>query len=370
MGAHTLTTPNHHKESGPSADRIREGVLSRLIQVRNRQTTFRVILGLSTILSAAIVFAVSLIAVESVSYLSPASKIPALSLLCLALVLSAIWWIARPVFSPPGLQVIARNIEESRGGLHQHLTNVLQLWDLRDRPGASRDLIEAAVKQAAQETATIDFTRSVNTTPAIRSLRRLTLSLVVGIFILQLLPGGLVAALNRLANPTQFYTRPQETHLLATPGDTILIVGDSLALSTNIDGVVPLTAALLTQAEGQSAWSSSDISIRENRATHRISNIRESFFYRWKAHDAKSGLYQVHVKPRPVVLSVTSVYRYPAYTGLGERVDTEVGDIVALKGTEVTLQIRSSRDLKSARLAFENGVTLPADISRDSAEVS
>jgi hypothetical protein len=360
---------NQDKSGGQGIDQIRERVLDRLIRVRARHTTFRVVRGLATILSASILFTVGLITVESAAYLSPLAKTVILAASCLVLAASLGWWIIRPLLRPPELQDIVHDIESSQGGLHQHLTNILQLWDLRDRPGNSRDLIDAAVRQAADKTSEIDFTRIIDTAPAVRSLRRLGLSLLMGLLMVWLLPGGSIA-FNRLSNPTTHYARPQETRLLVAPGDTVLVVGDSLALHTEIDGVVPLSAVLLTQEEGHEVWSSADIPIRDHRGTHRIANVRKSFVYQWRVHDAESELYQVLVKPRPVVLSTTALYRYPTYTGLADRVDTEGGDIVALEGTGVTLRIRSSRALRSARLSFDNEITLPADVSRDSAEAS
>jgi len=353
-----------------TTDRIREDVVTRLIQVRNRHTAFRIIRGLASLLTVSMIIGVCLLVIESVSYLSPAAKIGLLVTLSLGLVSSALWWIIRPLLRPPSLDAIVRDIERGHGGLHQHLTNILQLWTLRDLPDASRELIDAAVRQAGEKTESIDFNESVDTSHAFSGLRRLGVAVFVGQLIFQLIPGGSFAALDRLANPTQRYVRPQETSLTVAPGDTVLIVGDSLSLATEIAGVVPLDAALFTRDSEQSAWTSAKIPVRESRAVHTIANVRESFAYKWKAHDAESDPYHVLVKPRPVVLSLTTRYRYPAYTGMPERVDAEGGDILGLEGTEVTLQIRSSRMLDRAWLSFEEGTIIRGRVDTDSVEAS
>ena len=65
------------------------------------------------------------------------------------------------------------------------------------------------------------------------------------------------------------------------------------------------------------------------------------------------------VKAPPQVAELSIEYEYPAYSGMEKRVvRTVVGDLVALKGTRVSLRVDFTRETASAGLVFDNGNTL------------
>lgn len=343
----------------------RQQLIRLLERVRSRHTLMATLGGGANWLSGLVAVAVVLIGIESVAYLAPAKKTVTLLMLGLLGAVAAFVWLYRPLRRPMSLEAVARLVESAHDGLHQHLTNAVQLWDLRDAPGTSRALVDAAIRQAYETTGSLDFAAAVDTGPAKASGRRFALVCVVGLIALQLYPGHGIDALARLTDPTGRYVRPLETRLAVTPGDTVLIAGDSLHLVAEASGVVPLDALLQTREEGSANWTSIDVPVRENRAEHRLSSVRKSFTYRWRAHDATSPAHVVIARPRPVVLSLTTRYRYPAYTRLPERVDREGGDVAALVGTAVTLQARANRPLSDAWLAFENGTRVPGTVDGD-----
>jgi hypothetical protein len=367
VGAHTLTPVPTDSPAAQGTESLRSAALARLRGAQSRHTRLRVAYGLAVTASGAIALLVGLIGIESVAYLSPGAKSLVWGAAGITLIVASGGLILRPVLRPISVDALARRIENAHDGLHQHLTNMLQL---RPESGnSSSALINAAVRQAATATASIDFTEVCNTGPAIAAFRRLALVTLVGALILQLLPGESGTAFSRLVDAAGHYKRPQETLLSVLPGDTTLIEGDSLVLEVQVGGVVPLSAVLQTQEEGKSTWTSTDIPIREGHAIHQVSRIRRSFVYRWHAHDAETESYAVRARPRPAVLGVETRYRYPAYTGLAERVDLEGGDLVALEGTEVALQIRSSRPLERAGLSFSDSTAIRASVSADTANV-
>ena len=349
--------------------RTNADILHRLERARTRETRLRVWTNGSSLLTVLGCVTLLLIGLESISYLSPTAKTAILVLIGILALSGAGWGVVRPFFTPVSLEEAARRIEHRHGGLHQHLINAVQLGRERNRRGVSDQLIDAAIAQASDQTANIDFTDAFDGVAAKTSAKRLVLVLIVGALGLLLIPGPAIDALARLTHPTVQYVQPRETRLSIAPGDTMVIVDESLTLKADIEGIVPLHAILFTQEAGQDAWSSFEIPIRENRAVHEIASVRRSFAYRWQAHDADTEPNHVLARPRPVVLSLVTRYHYPAYTGLPGRTDVEGGDIAALKGTEVDLQIRSSRPLAEAWLSFEDADQIPARAERDSAFV-
>ena len=166
---------------------LRSAALARLRGAQSRHTRLRVAYGLAVTASGAIALLVGLIGIESVAYLSPGAKSLVWGAAGITLIVASGGLILRPVLRPISVDALARRIENAHDGLHQHLTNMLQL---RPESGnSSSALINAAVRQAATATASIDFTEVCNTGPAIAAFRRLALVTLVGALILQLLPG-------------------------------------------------------------------------------------------------------------------------------------------------------------------------------------
>ncbi|MBE82338.1 MAG: hypothetical protein CME21_07190 [Gemmatimonadetes bacterium] len=353
-----------------NASSSRQEVLDRLGRARTRHTLLRALAALATLATTLVIGATGVIGLESILYLSPIAKITALLAALLTCSIGIVWGLLLPLIKPQRIESTARLIESAHGGLDQHLTNAVQLWGQRQESAASKALIEAAIRQAAYATQGLDFAASIDHSQATKACRRLVLAALAGVIAIQLFPGGSLGAIERLSDPTGQYTRPRDTRIRVSPGDTTLIVGDSLTVTTSVSGIVPVGARLLLQKEDEEAWSTLEIPIREARAAHDINPVRGSFVYRWEAHDAISELYFVLAKPRPVVLSVTIRYSYPPYTRLPERIDHEGGDIATIKGTEMHLQIRSSRNLREAWLGFEDGTRLTADVSGDSAHAA
>jgi hypothetical protein len=65
----------------------------------------------------------------------------------------------------------------------------------------------------------------------------------------------------------------------------------------------------------------------------------------------------------PVIGDITLVYRYPLYTGLQPKVVyNTIGDIKALKGSEVQISALSDRSLLSAEIIFNDSVRIPLTV--------
>ena len=357
-----------HQTTGPVS--TREHLLDRLRQVRARDTRLHILATATSLIAALLLVCIILTAIESAAYLSPTIKSSLLGGVALLVAVVIGYGVCLPLWRPMDLLDISRRMEAVHPALGQHLTNAVQLRHSKDQPGVSPDLIDAAILQAAHQTDPVDLITLVDTTSAKTGGRRLGLSIVLALLATQLLPGHGVDALSRLADPTGRYARPQETHIHIAPGDTILISGDSLTIDVDIAGVVPLNAHLLIREADETDWTSTDIPVRGNAATHLTRTVRNSFSYRWRIHDAVSQDYHVLARPRPVVLDVSARYTYPTYTGLPDRTDHEGGDIAVLTGTRVTLGIRASRPLSDARLSFEQGGKVAARTHADSAEVT
>ena len=189
--------------------------------------------ALATLATTLVIGATGVIGLESILYLSPIAKITALLAALLTCSIGIVWGLLLPLIKPQRIESTARLIESAHGGLDQHLTNAVQLWGQRQESEASKALIEAAIRQAAYATQGLDFAASIDHSQATKACRRLVLAALAGVIAIQLFPGGSLGAIERLSDPTGQYTRPRDTRIRVSPGDTTLIVGDSLTVTTS-----------------------------------------------------------------------------------------------------------------------------------------
>ncbi len=97
-----------------------------------------------------------------------------------------------------------------------------------------------------------------------------------------------------------------------------------------------------------------------------------SFRYRIHAGDALSGYYNVQVVPPPTAQDVQMRYDYPAYTSLPPRIEHAAGDIQAVVGSKVTLNIRTNKPLRHAQLIVRSQIDQNSDatLSADGTEAT
>ena len=107
-----------------------------------------------------------------------------------------------------------------------------------------------------------------------------------------------------------------------------------------------------------------------------IQVAREPVQYRIMAGDAVTRKYTLEPRPRPHVLRFAKTYHYPPYTGLKSRTVTEEnGDLEALEGSNVELDLEVDQGVKEAALRVEAGETKseiilePAGLNRLHAEL-
>ena len=97
-----------------------------------------------------------------------------------------------------------------------------------------------------------------------------------------------------------------------------------------------------------------------------VSQVYESFHYRIEAGDGRSREYRVEVVKRPAIEKLNLVYTLPDYTGPAKkRIEDTKGDIAAIPGTTVTVEIQATKPLQQAKLKIKDGAEIPLDKADD-----
>ena len=168
--------------------------------------------------------------------------------------------------------------------------------------------------------------------------------------------------------PARSFRFPYRYNLVVTSGDRSVLPGESVTVEAMNYGSMRGDATLLVSTI-PGVWNR--IGVRGDGASpararnwsvyrHEFGDVREDFIYSFSAGGVRTAEHRVTVIHRPVINGMTAVLKYPPYTGAkADTLEPLAGRIVALAGTRVELEGRTSKPVRDGRLRFASGGTTP-----------
>jgi hypothetical protein len=276
---------------------------------------------------------------------------------------TALWTIYRRVVRPLIVRFadldIALRIEQRWPGLHDRLASTIQF--LRVSPGDQRygspTLREATIKQAIDETRSIDFREVIEYKPIVRAAALAAAAASLGLLLGLAAPSSSRTALRRLFLPWAGDRWPQQTHLaLAQTGTTLKIArGDSFTLSVQVrpgDRIPESAYVTYNFADGEEV-------VEPLRATEggefhgRLDTVNQPFQFSVAGGDDSSSVRDVEVKvvPPPALNRLTVRLVSPKYTGIPtQTLAAGLTSFRVLEGTKIELDAQANKPLASALL--------------------
>ena len=270
------------------------------------------------------------------------------------------------------LYEIALFVERRCPDFQQRLITTLELLP-RNNGGHSRGLMNATAASAAELAAQTELGEIVDDDGLRAHLRHL--GVVVGscLALGALLREEMIPALDRCLHPTMAYTQASATTVTALTGDLEIVKGDDAVIRFRVHGEIPPSARILSRENDQVPWQIDEIVLRSEATDtlrHVFAGVRRPLTYRIEAGDGRSQPGHINVLDPPVVQRLVVRYAFPAYTDLPERIDEISGDVRAIVGTRVDLEIVSSKTLGAAALVIDDSLRLPAQIADTRARIA
>ncbi len=161
----------------------------------------------------------------------------------------------------------------------------------------------------------------------------------------------------RVLHAVSLYAFPHTVTLEVEPGDVRIVAGEPLRIVARFDqgpngtaGVVPT----LTIADG-GGLRETEMDTAEGEFALELPAVGAGFSYRVAAGAVESPEYDVTVVHPPTIDRIDVRYRYPSFSGLDPRVETDGGDIYAPAGTDVTLEVHTSKPIRAGALVMDEG---------------
>ncbi|MFH0939887.1 MAG: DUF4175 family protein [Planctomycetota bacterium] len=284
------------------------------------------------------------------------------------------WRVIRPWQSMGGSVQTAHSIEHIYPQLEDQLSTALEYG--RDpkliSATSSPALVGALIQQTAQRSAVYDFARAIHWKAlVVATLLAFVLTLGVAIYA-KTNPRLFKATLARFMRPTAAIPAPTLTEInTVRPGDAEFPVEHSVPVEVSISGRRPETATLSVWVGEQETgrWEDRQMERGEDdlyRATLR--RLLDTTRYKVRAGDDESREFRIDVYRVPEISEFVLRLEYPAYTGRAtETLAPGVGDVRALKGATVQVELKANTDLAAGQILFKSGRAV-APISVDGAD--
>jgi len=273
------------------------------------------------------------------------------------------WCVIRQWARLGGSLHVARNVESAFPQLEEQLSTALEYGqnsELRMRT-SSPALVGALMKQAADRAEPLDFGRTIRWKP-----------FVIAALMAFVLAAGFAAyaakdrrlfgiTFARFLQPTASIAAPTLTEIRSvTPGNDEVPVENSVPVAVALDGRLPETATLSVfigdEKEGRWEDRVMDRDPADGLYKASLRRLLDTTKYKIKAGDTESTEFRIDVYKLPEITDFTLRVEHPAYTGKGtETLAPGVGDVRALKGTTVHVELKANTDLSKAKATFKSG---------------
>jgi len=296
--------------------------------------------------------------VEAVGWFDPDTRIILLYAILILAGLPVLFGLGGLVYSlvmihKPSEEYFARAVWNHDDTIRDRILDAIQLLK-RKRTGESEALRFAALQKIDSETAKLDARGYIEWKWLNKSVRFSGVLLGISLLIVILSGRSLTDAAHRLTHPGQVFIKPGTVLLQLGLADTTTIVqGDPLELAVTWKHSRPESVQfLLDQGSGiEKVLVATRDSLDTTRFTAILPHTERNMKVFARAKEVTSDTSVIRVIPRPRIARLEVKIQPPAYTGLNRRHLPEgVGDISALPGSRVEVNLESNRPLREARL--------------------
>jgi DNA-directed RNA polymerase subunit F len=152
--------------------------------------------------------------------------------------------------------------------------------------------------------------------------------------------------------------------ITVTPGDVTVRRNSDQLVTARVTGARPSKAQLFARYRNSSVWEPVTMQAEPDSGGDAafqfvFAGLPENVEYYVAAGPLVSPHYKVRVVDLPSVKEITVTYHYPSWTGLKPKTGEHSGDLRAIEGTDVEIQVVMDRSLKDGRLILDSGQMIP-----------
>ena len=336
-------------------------IITKLEKLVKKEYSLTASIGIQTSLLIAVLAFTVLVFVETLAHFSAEWRTAIIIVLSLLFIFLFAALFLLPVlkyfkiFRTTDYYKTAGKVGQHFPSIKDDLLNAMQLVSPGKEAGKySTSLIEAAFYSVFSRTKDLKFETIVNFNKAKKLLIYLS-GITLFCALLILFVPGLHAATFRIMNFNKEYITPPKFSYDVEPGNSKVTKGDNITIHVKVKGNIPKEVFLEVKNSDQTNFEKQQLYGDSLGNFHfEIPAVRNSFKYFATAENINSDVYSIEVIDRPNVRTMDVKVISPSYSKITEVEQKDNGNVTALLGSRVDLQISSTKNLKSAFLQFSD----------------
>jgi len=274
------------------------------------------------------------------------------------------------VFGKTDYDKVAKKVGEKFPEVKDELLNALQLTSLQDKNLYSSNLITASFIRTYEKVKTINFNSAIKFDKAKRLLVYVAGTSVFIVMLYLTIP-GLRAASYRLVNFNKEFVTPPKFTFEVFPGNTQVTKGQNVQIKIRVNGKKPNDVFLAVKDVDQTNFDLEKLTT-DSLGSYNFErlSIRNTFNYYATAENISSDEFKIEVIDRPIIKSLDLSINSPNYSKIPTVQQKDNGNITALLGSTVNLEISSSKELSKAKLLFGDSTSLELNTVSSKSNVS
>ncbi|MBN2411584.1 hypothetical protein JXQ31_07810 [candidate division KSB1 bacterium] len=343
-----------------------DSLLKKLKRFRSLEKRIFFYKGVCRFVAVILSIILVLLFLESIFGFPPTVKLAVIAFFLLTSAILFAVYIIKPLYfvlfrsGIPSLNDVALKVGSFYKNVDDRLANALQLFQkyYNDKK-YSKSLIEESIKTVSGSLHEKNFSELIDYKPFYASLKIVIATLAFSGLFWILLYSQLNISFIHFIYPWRDYQSGQVTfHVL--PGDTTVLSGLDVPvkvwLSDSTVNSIELYASrkspVIVQKTAQDSF------------YYTFKNVKDSLTYFVSLQDQKSKSFIISVEERPLLRSLKVNVIPPSYSKLQPyNLEENVGDISALKGTQINISALANKTLESAALHFTSGKKLDTRVN-------
>jgi hypothetical protein len=255
---------------------------------------------------------------------------------------------------------VAQFVEEQFPQLQDRLVAAVEIGS---DPRTASGLVDLLIRDALDKTSRLDFSVFTSRRKAAMYGSIGAAAFVVLLMLISWGPSFFQFGFGRLYMPWTEAAANSGRSILVTPGSVDIAKGSDQQIKAQLIGFDGRDVKLHVMPETAAAWTTSAME-PESRGSgflYLLVEVQSSLRYYVEAQGVRSPTYMLTVTDMPRVEKISLRYTFPAYTGMPPQTTENEGDITALKGTRVDLNIRLNQGARSVRILFDDQSALPLE---------
>ena len=144
------------------------------------------------------------------------------------------------------------------------------------------------------------------------------------------------------------------------PGNRTVRKRSDQAISARLVGFTSAKVRFFAKYASGSQWEQAEMGTEPGGSAYQflIAGVPESLEYYVEAGGVRSSSYKLNVIDLPSVKKIRVTYRYPAWTGMKDRVEDPGGDLRAVEGTTAEVAVQTDKPLSTGAILLDDGSKL------------